>query len=78
MKNKEVRDKVFLLTFDSKISSEDSVTKLQNEVASILMIACDTDEVIIKIKSPGGSVMTYGLAASILESIKQKDISRLF
>ena len=38
------------------------------------MIACDTDEVIIKIKSPGGSVMTYGLAASILESIKQKDI----
>ncbi len=50
------------------------VEALREEVTAVLAVATGTDEVLIRLESPGGVVHGYGLAASQLDRIKQQNI----
>ncbi|HIA39247.1 MAG TPA: protease SohB, partial [Planctomycetes bacterium] len=51
-----------------------AVRALREEVTAILMVANKDDEVILRLESPGGVVHGYGLAASQLRRLKDKDL----
>ncbi|OZG73632.1 protease SohB [Hahella sp. CCB-MM4] len=71
----ELEDKarVFVLDFDGDIKASE-VSRLREEITAVLTLAKDKDEVVIRLESPGGMVHGYGLAASQLERIRQKNI----
>lgn len=60
---------VFLLDFNGS-SSGNEVDKLKRDIDFILLNSNPGDEVALRLKSPGGSVNTYGLAASELSRFK--------
>lgn len=61
--------KIFLLDFNGSPSGNE-VNKLKRDVDFILLNSNPGDEVALRLKSPGGSVNTYGLAASELARFK--------
>jgi serine protease SohB len=65
--------KVYVLDFDGDIMAS-QVTSLREEITAILQAATKNDEVVAKIKSPGGVVHNYGLAASQLLRIREHQI----
>ena len=60
---------VFLLDFNGS-SSGSEVDKLKRDIDFILLNSNPGDEVALRLRSPGGSVNTYGLAASELSRFK--------
>lgn len=70
---KKQRRRIFVLDFlgDMKAST---VENLREEVTSILTIATPKDEVLVKVDSAGGLVHSYGLVASQLKRIRDRDI----
>ena len=50
------------------------VEQLRDEVTAILCTAKPEDEVLVRLDSPGGVVNSYGLAASQLQRIRDKNI----
>ena len=72
--NDEERQRIFVLDFDGDIKAS-AVTNLREEITAILMVARKQDEVFVRLQSPGGMVNTYGLAASQLTRIKDKNIN---
>ena len=67
------RRRVFLLEFDGDIA----VTKLDqltHSITATLTSARQTDEVVVRVESPGGIVHGYGLAASQLLRIRKHGI----
>jgi serine protease SohB len=69
----ERRKRLYVISFvgDMKASA---VENLREEITAVLTIAERQDEVLIKLESPGGLVHTYGLAASQLQRVTNKDI----
>lgn len=69
----ERRKRVYVLDFhgDVKASATD---ELRESITAILSLAEATDEVVVRLESPGGLVHGYGLAASQLARITQKSI----
>jgi serine protease SohB len=67
---------LFVVNFKGDIKAS-AVESLRNEVTAILTIAKPEDQVLVILESGGGMVHTYGLAASQLERIKQKNIPLL-
>ncbi len=65
---------IFVLNFDGDIKAS-AVDSLREEITAILQVATEKDEVVVKLESPGGMVTTYGLAASQLMRIRQKNIT---
>ncbi len=65
--------RIFVLEFDGDIKAT-GVTTLREEITAILNVATPSDEVVMRLESPGGAVIGYGLAASQLQRIKQKKI----
>lgn len=67
------KKRVFLIDFigDMKASA---VSQLREVVTAILFVANKNDEVVVRLESSGGMVHSYGLAASQLDRIRQKDI----
>ena len=63
---------VFVLTFDGDINAS-QVSRLREEITAVLLNAdvSNHDEVMINIRSGGGTVTGYGLAAAQLERIRQ-------
>ena len=80
-KNKKAKDaateeskkRVFVSEFDGDIKASET-EGLREVVTSILSVAKETDEVVIKLESQGGMVHSYGLAASQLARITAKNI----
>ena len=65
---------LFVIEFDGDLKAS-SVESLRECVTAILMIADpEKDEVVIKLNSPGGMVNAYGLAASQLQRIRDRNI----
>ena len=64
---------IFVLNFNGDIKAS-AVSGLREEVTAILNIATSKDEVVVKLESPGGMVHAYGLAASQLARLRQKNI----
>ena len=72
-KNKKTRPKAFVIDFVGDIKAG-QVEQLRQEVSAILSIATQDDQVIARIESPGGAVNAYGLAASQLQRIRDKQL----
>ncbi len=67
------RKKIFVLNFIGDIRAS-SVSSLREEITAILTVADKKDEVVIILESGGGTVHGYGLGASQLKRIRDKEI----
>lgn len=65
--------RLYVIEFEGNINA-DEVNALREEITAILTIANEGDEVLLKLESPGGSVHGYGLGASQLKRLKDKNI----
>ncbi|MCF2947012.1 protease SohB [Paraglaciecola aquimarina] len=70
---KEQIGKVFVVDFIGSMDAHE-VDNLREEITTILSIAKPEDEVLVRLESGGGVVHGYGLAASQLQRIKDKNI----
>lgn len=71
--SEEVRKRVYVLDFNGDMKASD-VEHLREEITAILTMATPADEVILRLESPGGLVHAYGLAASQLVRIRNRNI----
>lgn len=67
------RKRIFVLSFQGDVRAS-AVKSLREEITALLTTASHDDEVVLKLESPGGLVYAYGLAASELQRIRNKDI----
>jgi serine protease SohB len=67
------KKKVFVLSFKGDILAS-AVSSLREEVTAVLTVAKSSDEVVVRLESAGGTVNSYGLAASQLLRLKRKNI----
>ena len=72
--DESAKKRVFILDFDGDEAASE-VESLREEITAILTLALPTDEVMIRLESPGGMVHAYGLASSQLDRIKSHGIS---
>ena len=69
----EREPRLFVLDFKGSIDAKE-VASLREEVSSILAIAIEGDEVMVRLESGGGMVHGYGLASSQLARLKDAGI----
>lgn len=67
------KDNCYVIKFTGDIRASD-VENLRHAITSLLTVAKPTDEVVIILDSPGGIVNAYGLAASQLARIRERNI----
>lgn len=67
------KPKMFVIDFDGDVEAS-ATESLREEITAIISIAQPGDEVLIKLESPGGLVHGYGLAASQINRLKEKEI----
>lgn len=72
-KDKQKKPCLFVLDFNGDIKAS-QVEQLREEINAVLLIATPADEILIRLESPGGAVNGYGLAASQLKRIRDKNI----
>lgn len=70
---KETKHRLFVIDFKGSIDAKE-VSALREEVTSVLSIAGQEDEVLVRLESGGGMVHGYGLAASQLARIRRAEI----
>lgn len=68
------KKRLFVIDFEGDIRAS-AVENLREEISAILMVAEASDEVLIKLESPGGMVHSYGLAASQLRRLRDHGIT---
>ena len=73
-KVKNQRKRIYVLNFHGDIRAS-AVSSLREEITAILMVATKNDEVFVRLESGGGVVHGYGLAASQLMRLRDKNIS---
>jgi len=73
-KDKNQRKRIYVLNFHGDIRAS-AVSSLREEITAILMVATKNDEVFVRLESGGGVVYGYGLAASQLMRLRDKNIS---
>lgn len=69
----ETKKRVYVLRFKGDIRASD-VTHLREEITALLNVATPEDEVVVCLESGGGMVHEYGLAASQLLRIRERNI----
>lgn len=67
------RKRLFVVNFKGDIRA-DEVASLREEISAILTTTGDGDEVLVILESGGGTVHGYGLAASQLRRVRDKNI----
>lgn len=67
------KSRLFVLDFDGDLYAH-AVESLRHEITAVLLIAKPEDEVLIRLESPGGVVHGYGLAASQLRRLRERNI----
>jgi serine protease SohB len=72
-KDKTIKPSLFVIDFNGDIKAS-QVEQLRDEISAILTIATKSDEVVLRLESPGGAVNGYGLAASQLQRLRDKEI----
>lgn len=73
-KDTDQRKRIYVLNFHGDIRAS-AVSSLREEITAILMVATKNDEVFLRLESGGGVVHGYGLAASQLMRLRDKNIS---
>lgn len=66
-------NRFYVIDFDGDIKAS-QVEELREAVTAALTVATPKDEIIVRLSSPGGAVNGYGLAASQLQRIRDRDI----
>lgn len=69
----EEKARLFVLDFNGDVNAS-GVNSLRKEISAILSIIKPKDEVLLKLESPGGVVHGYGLAASQLQRLREREI----
>ena len=69
----ERKSQLYVIDFKGSIDAKE-VASLREEITAILSVATNNDEVFVRLESGGGMVHGYGLAASQLQRIKDKEI----
>ncbi len=69
----DTRRRIFVLDFKGDIRASE-VASLREEISSLLTVTKEGDEVVVLVESGGGTVHGYGLAASQLRRIRDKNI----
>jgi len=69
----ETKPRVYVLDFKGSMDAHE-VTSLREEVTAVLAVAKPQDQVVMRLESPGGVVHGYGLAASQLQRLREKQI----
>lgn len=72
-KDDDSKPRLFVLDFKGDIKAS-AVESFREEVTAVLTTANEKDEVLVRIESPGGVVHGYGLAASQMLRIREKNI----
>ncbi|MDC0980218.1 protease SohB [Bdellovibrionales bacterium] len=67
------KPKIFVIDFEGDIKAS-AVKQMQNEISALLTLATPSDEVVLRLESPGGMVHSYGFAAAQLLRIRDKQI----
>ncbi len=67
------RRRLFVLDFHGDLQAS-QVDRLRTEITAVLAVARNSDEVLLRLESPGGMVHGYGLAASQLDRIRRHGI----
>lgn len=67
------KSRLFVLDFDGDLYAY-AVESLRHEITAVLLIAKPEDEVLLRLESPGGVVHGYGLAASQLRRLRERNI----
>ena len=69
----EAKPRVYVLDFKGSMDAHE-VSSLREEVTAVLAVAKPQDQVVVRLESPGGVVHGYGLAASQLQRLRDKQI----
>ncbi len=69
----DTRRRIYVMDFDGDIKAS-AVAELREEITAVLTVARSCDEVVVKLESGGGMVHSYGLAASQLDRLRDKDV----
>lgn len=69
----KAKHRTFVLDFKGDLQAS-RVDQLRTEITAILTMAEKDDEVVVRLESPGGAVHGYGLAASQLDRIRQREV----
>ncbi|KTD06731.1 protease SohB [Legionella jamestowniensis] len=72
-KTKDEKASLYVLDFHGDIKASEA-EQLREEVTAVLAVAEPSDEIVVRLESPGGAVNSYGLAASQLQRIRDKKI----
>ncbi|MBA2656051.1 MAG: protease SohB [Tatlockia sp.] len=72
-KEKSSKPTLYVVDFHGDIKAS-QVEQLREIVSGILSVAQEKDEVVVCLESPGGLVNTYGLAASQLQRLRDRNI----
>lgn len=67
------RSRLFVIDFHGSMDAKE-VTSLREEVSAVIGVAKPGDEVLLRLESGGGVVHGYGLAASQLQRLRDRDI----
>ncbi len=73
IKDKDEQAKIYVLDFKGDIKAS-AVESFREEVTAVLTVATEKDEVVVRLESPGGVVHGYGLAASQMLRLREKNI----
>jgi len=68
-----IKPQLYVLDFKGSIDAKE-VASLREEITAIVSVASANDEVFVRLESGGGMVHGYGLAASQLQRLKDKNI----
>jgi serine protease SohB len=71
--SQETRKKVWILDFKGDIKAH-AGDHLREEVTAVLTLATPSDEVVVRVESPGGVVHGYGFCASQLQRVKSMGV----
>ena len=72
-KDETVKPRAFVLDFDGDVKAS-GAENFGQEITSILSIIEPTDQVVVRLESPGGVVHGYGLCASHLMRLRERNI----
>ena len=72
-KNKSIPKPVFVLNFNGDIEAS-SVENLKEEITAILKSETKCQELVLRLESPGGTVIGYGLCAAQLQRLRDAGI----
>lgn len=72
-KKEDFKQKLYVIDFEGDVRAS-AVEDLREEITAVLTLATPEDEILVRVESPGGLVNAYGLAASQLIRVRNKNI----